>query len=121
MQIDDHRVDVAQHRGRRRAPLTIEAMDRQAGEGIALEADVRVVLGRAPEPVFGRPQGRERHRPQVGEQRGGVEEPCVNRRLMRDQRDPAAAQERRALADEHIETGTDVGHPEDDRRVSVRD
>ena len=65
LEVDDHRVDLAQHRGRRRASLTIEAVDRQAGEGIALEADVRVVLGRAPEPMLGGPQRRPTKRAPV--------------------------------------------------------
>ena len=50
-------------------------------------------------------------------ERRRVTEPRVDGRLVRDERDPTAAQRRASLGDEHVESGLHTSHA-DDRRVS---
>jgi hypothetical protein len=58
-------------------------------------------------------RGQERsqlHRPQLAQEVGRVRVAPVDRRLMREQRDPLPTQERGPAADEHVETRFDASH-----------
>jgi hypothetical protein len=63
-----------------------------------------MILGCAPQPVLWRQERQEFHRSKIAQEDGRVLVAPVDRRLMREQRNPVAAQERRPPADEHVET-----------------
>ena len=110
LQVDDERVEAAERRPGRRAPRAVEAHDREPGGRVARRAHRGVVLRGTPEPVLRREQAHEPHAREIREQRRGVGEPRIDRRLVGEQRDPPPPQQRAPAADEDLETGFDAGH-----------
>ncbi len=69
-----------------------------------------VVLRGPPHPVLGSEERHEADTGRVGEQRRGVLEPPVDRRLVGEERHAAAAKGPETVVDEHLEAGPDARH-----------
>ena len=110
LEVHDERVDSPQHGRRGLAARAIEAPHRQARGGIVGPCDSGVILRRAPQPMLRRQECQDFHRSQMAQEGGGVLVAPVDRRLMREQRDPLPTQERRTAADEHVEPRFDGRH-----------
>ena len=110
LQIHHDRVDSPEHRGGRLAARAVEAPNRQARRRVTGGGDERVILGRAPQAMLGRQELDELDSAEVAQQGGRVLVVPIDRRLMRQQRDPLAPQERRTTVDEHLETRFDGKH-----------
>ncbi len=68
------------------------------------------VLGGAPQAVLGREQGSQPRPSHVAQQIRGVVESRVDRGLVGEKPEAAAAQEAEPMVDEHVEAGLDGRH-----------
>jgi hypothetical protein len=75
--------------------------------------DRGVVLGRAPQAVLRCEETDESSAGHVGEQRGGVTKPAVDRCLVGEETEAPSAEERRAALDHNLQTRPDPGHATD--------
>ena len=85
-------------------------MHAQAGDRVTCRANRRVVLLGTPQAVLGCEEANEARAAQIVKQRDGVLQPPVDGRLVREDREPAPAQELPAAMDEHVEAGLHARH-----------
>ena len=111
LKVYDENVDAAEHRPGRRAARAVQAEHREARRRVARGADRGVILRGPPEPVLRCEEPDQTRAPQVGEERRSVSVARVDRGLVGEERHAATPKERTLLVDEHLEAGSDGGHP----------